>query len=316
MVLITGGFGYLGGRVSEYLINCGYRVRIATSRKVPDSIEINSSFEVVLIDLQDSLSLEKACKDVSIVIHLAAMNAELCSQDTCKAELVNVNGTSNLINAAIKQKIKKFIYFSTAHVYCSPLQGKLNENSKPIPIHPYAKTHFLAENLIIDASNQKLINGIVLRLSNGVGSPMHKDVNCWMLVCNDLCRQAVTNKTIKINSSRFLERDFIAISEISRIVEQIINTSNFKNGIFNLSSGSSINLVDLAELVRERTQKILGFNPKIKFDIDKKLDLKIFESLNLENLKLKNYGYKILPGITSEIDGLLKNCENWFNKSV
>lgn len=313
MVLITGGFGYLGGRVSEYLINCGYRVRIGTSSKVPDLKEFNPSFEVALIDLQDSLSLENACKDVSIVIHLAAMNAQLCSQDPFKAELVNVHGTSNLVNAAIKQKIKKFIYFSTAHVYCSPLQGKLNENSVPTPIHPYAKTHFLAENIINDALNQELINGIVLRVSNGVGSPMHKDVNCWMLVCNDLCRQAATNKIIKIKSSRFIERDFVAISEISRLVEQVIKTRNFKNGIFNLSSGSSINLLDLAELVRKRTQKILGFNPKIKFETDKNLDSNSHEFLNLENLKLKNYGYEILPDITSEIDGLLKNCDKWFN---
>jgi UDP-glucose 4-epimerase len=312
MVLITGGFGYLGGRIAEYLRKSGYRVRIGSSRSIIESNESHSSYQVVQLDLFSNKSLETACKDVSIVIHLAALNAQLCEQDPEKASQINTEGTCNLINSAIKQKVNQFIYFSTAHVYGSSLDGKLTEDTLPSPQHPYASTHYQAEEYVLNASKNQLINGVVLRLSNAIGTPLHKNVNCWMLVTNDLCKQVVTKKLMTIKSNSLLERDFISISEVCIVIDKIINNLNLKNGIFNLSSGVSLTLLDLANLIRERSSRILKYSPRIEFLYKEKTLNTNNKSLVISNNKLKKHGVDINQDIANEIDGLLINCKNWF----
>ena len=312
MVLITGGFGYLGGRSAEYLWKSGFRVRVGSTRSKIHPNESRFSHEIVKLNLLDEKSLELACKDVTIVIHLAAMNAQLCEQDPEKASQINTDGTGNLINAAIKEKVNQFIYFSTAHVYGSPLNGKLTEKTLPSPQHSYAKTHFLAEEYVLNASKHKLINGVVLRLSNAIGAPLNKNVNCWMLISNDLCRQVLTKKIMTINSNIFLERDFISISEVCVIVEKIIINPNLQNGIFNLSTGVSLTLLDLANLIRKRTIKILQFAPEIKLLSKDRVSRVNSKSLVISNNKLKTHGVNINQDIEYEIDQLLTKCKNWF----
>jgi len=312
MILITGGFGYLGGRIAEYLWKSGFKVRIGTSRSKIDTAESHLQYDIVKFNLLDSISLEEACKDVSIIIHLAALNAKLCEQNPSKASQINTDGTCNLINAAIKEKVDQFIYFSTAHIYGSPLVGSITEETRPSPQHPYALTHFEAEKYVLNASKKQLINSVVLRLSNAVGSPIHKNVNCWMLVSNDLCKQVITKKAMTIQSNSLIERDFISISEVCMIIEKIINYSNLKNGIYNLSSGVSLNLLDLANLIKKRAAKIINYTPAIELASKHSIPLAGSMSLAISNNKLKKHGVDINHDIKNEIDQLLANCKNWF----
>lgn len=312
MVLITGGFGYLGGRIAEYLSKSGFKVRIGTSRSKIDAIESRQTYDVVKINLLNSKSLEEACKDVSVVIHLAALNAQLCEQDPKKASEINTDGTCNLINAAIKEKVDQFIYFSTAHVYGSPLVGNITEETLSLPQHPYALTHYKAENYVLNASKKQLINSVVLRLSNAVGSPLHKNVNCWMLVSNDLCKQVITKKVMTIQSSSFIERDYISISEVCMIVVKIVSNANLKNGIYNVSSGVSLTLIDLANLIKKRAAKTINLNPSIEFASKHRIASANSSSLVISNNKLKKHGVDINQEIQNEIDQLLINCKNWF----
>jgi UDP-glucose 4-epimerase len=314
MVLITGGFGYLGGRIAEYLWKSGYSVRIGTRKIELESNVSHPHYDLVQLNLFNKKSLEAACKNITIIIHLAAMNAQESVQEPEKAFQINVEGTSKLINAAVNENVEKFIYFSTAHIYGSPLKGHLTENISPSPLHPYALTHYLAEEVIMKASKNQSINGIVLRLSNAIGTPSNQNANCWMLVANDLCKQVITNKIMTIKSNFFVERDFISISEVCKVVENIITSLNLKEGVFNLSSGSSLTLMELANLISKRSTSMLQYTPQIEC-ISKKDSLSIHtKNLYISNNKLKKYGVKINKDISFEIDDLLVNCSKWFSK--
>jgi len=314
MVLITGGFGYLGGRIAEYLWKSGYSVRIGTRKSESEFNETHPNYDVVQLNLFNKKSLEAACKNVTIIIHLAAMNAQESAQDSEKAFRINVDGTSKLINVAINENVEKFIYFSTAHIYGAPLEGDITENISPSPQHPYALTHYLAEEIIIKASRNQSINGIVLRLSNAIGTPSNQNANCWMLVANDLCKQVITNKTMTIKSNYFVERDFISISEVCKVVENIITSLNLKEGVFNLTSGTSLTLMELANLISKRSASMLQYTPQIEY-VTKKDSLSIHtKNLYISNNKLKKYGIKINKDISFEIDDLLVNCNKWFSK--
>ena len=311
-VLITGGLGYLGGRISEFLINSGFNVRIGTRQTNPNIPSSLSSCEVVFFDLLDQVLIESICKNITYVLHLASPNAKECEIDPQSALLTNGLGTLNLLNAADKMGVSKFIYFSTAHVYGAPLMGGIYENSVPKPMHAYSITHRLAEDYVLQADKQKSISGVVLRLTNSVGSPLNRSVNCWMLVVNDLCKQVVVNRGMTLYSGKFVQRDFFPISSIFHIIVSVFDTDKFNGDVFNVSSGTSLTLLELTDLISDRSESTLGFRPDVKFK--KLLSREDSEKLFISNNKLRGIGCIVDNSVSNEIDSLLLNCKNWFAK--
>ena len=135
MILVTGGGGYLGGRIVDYLKGNGFDVKIA-NRCIFES----------------HISLMEACNGVEVVIHLAAMNSQDSFNSPEKALMVNGLNTLNLLDAAEKSKVLKFIYFSTIHVYGPKLNGYIDETALPYPVGSYSITHRLAEDYVLDAN--------------------------------------------------------------------------------------------------------------------------------------------------------------------
>ena len=310
MVLISGGLGYLGGRIAKYLLDSGFQVKIGSSRSHPDVPSDLLSCEIVICDLSDKRSLENACKNVSSIIHLASLNAQECDHDPEAALLINGLGTLNLLNAAKKMGVTKFVYFSTAHVYGSPLQGIIDENSTPRPIHDYAITHRLAEDYVLQANSNKDITGSILRLTNSVGSPLNSKANCWMLVVNDLCKQTVLNQSMELHSDELVQRDFIPISTVCSTVVDVLTSDVLDGEIANISSSVVLTLRELTNLIADRSEVVLGFRPNINF---KRLPKgKPLESLFILNSKLKSSGCIIDTDLSYEIDQLLLNCNQWF----
>lgn len=303
MILITGGSGYLGGRISTYLEKLGYQVRIGKS--------VKSDSNGLPIDFTDDHSLDSACDGISSIIHLAAMNAQSCGANPEEALLVNSLGTFKLLKAAKKNKVSKFLYFSTAHVYGSPLIGEVNEKLLPRPVHPYSITHRVAEDYVLEEVYKARLSASVFRLTNAVGSPITSRASCWMLVANDFCRQVVISNSIKVHSNKFLQRDFIPISSICSIIGSSLNSNVLDGEIVNLSSGISITLQSLATLIADRTEMILGFRPRIDF-LNNSIETGI-ENLTISNRKLTDLGFEIDSNLSDEIDQLLLNCNKWFN---
>jgi UDP-glucose 4-epimerase len=214
------------------------------------------------------------------------------------------------LNAAKKMGVTKFVYFSTAHVYGSPLQGIIDENSTPRPIHDYAITHRLAEDYVLQANSNKDITGSILRLTNSVGSPLNSKANCWMLVVNDLCKQTVLNQSMELHSDELVQRDFIPISTVCSTVVDVLTSDVLDGEIANISSSVVLTLRELTNLIADRSEVVLGFRPNINF---KRLPKgKPLESLFISNSKLKSSGCIIDTDLSYEIDQLLLNCNQWF----
>ena len=206
--------------------------------------------------------------------------------------------------------VTKFVYFSTAHIYGSPLQGIIDENSTPRPMHDYAITHRLAEDYVLQANSDKDITGSILRLTNSVGSPLNGKENCWMLVVNDLCKQTVLNHSMELHSDELVQRDFIPISTVCSTVVDLLTTDVLDGEIANVSSGTVLTLRELTNLIADRSEVVLGFRPNINF---KRLPKgKPLESLFISNSKLKSSGFIIDTDLSYEIDRLLLNCKKWF----
>lgn len=94
---------------------------------------------------------------------------------------------------------------------------------------------------------------------------MHKNVNCWTLLVNDLCLQAVQNKNLVLRTLGLQKRDFITLNDVSMAVEHLlkIDISSEENGVFNVGSRHSITIFEMANLIACRCEALLGFKPNI-----------------------------------------------------
>ena len=315
LVLITGGLGYVGGRVAEYLsANTDYKLRITTRRNTAQTPNWLRNGEVVHLDLMSDKDLESVCVAVKYIVHTAALNEVDSGTDPELALTVNGLGSLRLLRMAEKAGAKRFIYFSTAHVYGAPLRGVITETNVPRPVHPYAITHKTAEDFVLAAHDRKVLTGIVLRLSNGFGVPIRPDVKRWTLLVNDLCRQAVTTRKLVLRSAGVQRRDFITLFDVSRAVSHFISlpVDECDDGLFNLGGECSLRIIDIAKLIAERCHEILGFKPEIILPKSPSKETSYMLEYCIE--KLKSTGFVPNGSMNTEIDATLLFCQREFGR--
>lgn len=308
-ILITGATGYLGSRLSLFLSEQANFEVFTGSRELNTDGAWLPNIKTRKTDWDDPHSLYLATSDIDMVIHLAGMNAQDCAIDPTAALEVNALATARLLQAAIQQKVKRFVYFSTAHVYDSPLSGEISEASCPLNLHPYATSHRAGEDVVLAAQQRGDMEGIVIRLSNVFGPPVNRNANCWMLLVNDLCRQAIIKGKLTVHSSGMQRRDFVTLHDVERAVLHLLNISAeiIGNGIFNIGGVWAPRIIDMAVLVKERSTKIFGFTPEIMSQ-NVKLGEKNKE-LEYRIDKLINSGFKITGKPETEIDATLNFCK-------
>lgn len=311
-VLITGGFGYVGGRIAKHLHEAGYDVNLGSSqpRSAPDWLR---DTEVVELAWQTDKALERACHGIDAIVHAAGMNAQACANDPVAALEFNGVATGRLATAAARSGVLRFIYLSTAHVYGSPLEGSFTEGSCPRNLHPYATSHLAGEQVVQQAAQGSHLASIRLRLSNAFGAPMHKDSNCWMLLVNDLCRQAASNEELRLMSAGSQLRDFITLTDVSCAVEHLLrlHASRLADGLFNLGSGDTISILDMAERIAARWRILTGRDIAV---VRPEIVGAPPGPLNYVCDKLKASGFRLSEPFDDEIDATLRLCLLAFGK--
>ena len=309
-ILITGGNGYIGGRLSIFLKNLGHKLIIG-SRNITNRIENSHGSKLVYIQWDDRDNLRKCCSGIDIIVHLAGMNAQDCLKNPSKAMEFNCFATKKLFEASIKEGVKKFIYLSTSQVYGLSIEGKINEESPTPNKHPYALSNLAGENIVLDKFFQKKTEGIVLRVSNSFGAPANKYSNCWMLLTNDLCRQIFEKGYMELNSTGTQIRNFISMSNLCRVISFIINyeSMSLPYKIFNVGGLWSPSVLEMAEFISGRYY--LLFNKKVniqKKEIQDHCYMK--KNLNFDSTKLTDLGFMFQSDTSDEIDNLLRFCYN------
>jgi UDP-glucose 4-epimerase len=312
-ILLTGGLGYVGGRLASELAAAGHQVHCGTRSYSKTAPEWLPQMQMIYLDWDSDVSLVQACQGIDCVIHLAAMNEIESAKNPLAALQMNGLASLRLIEAAKSTRVRRFIYFSTAHVYGSPLQGLITETVLPRPIHPYAITHKVTEDFVLAAHAQKQLEGIVIRLSNSFGAPVTPKVDRWTLLVNDLCRQAATNGELCLNSPGTQLRDFITLRDVSRAVSHLmeLKVDQLGDGLFNLGSGKATSIFEMTECVAERWRALVGRDISIHRPVG---DGKPPPPLNYCCDKLGATGFKLTSQIDSEIDATLRLCISAFGQ--
>jgi UDP-glucose 4-epimerase len=312
-ILIVGGLGYLGGRMAKYLSDNGYRVLITTRRlkkNFPKNIPVNTS--VIQVNYKSEEQLKERMKEIDTLIHLAGPDAHTNFEDPDILIKRHVDLTKRLYKSAQKNHVKHFIYFSTIHVYGNNLVGTVTEETKTLPIYPFAKAHLEAEEIV--NSPQKEIVTTIFRCSNTFGAPYFENEKCWKLVVNDLCKSAFQNGRLIINSSGQGYRNFIAVDDVARAIHHLLEIKNGGrvNHIINLGGSNSVRIIDVAKEIK--------IELKNKYEMDCLIDIKEYQKNEIQFTKF-NYSIKKIykTGFTfsqknNEISLLLEYCNLITNK--
>lgn len=305
-VLITGGFGFIGGRIAKRLNEAGHQVTLGSGSEryppfwLPDA-------RVEKIDWLNSRALEKSCHGIDIVVQCAGVNAIDSIANPVKAFEFNGLATTRLAWVASRANVKCFIYLSTAHVYANPLLGVIDEETIPSNLHPYAASHLMGETGLFSVCQTHGMQAIVLRLANAYGVPTNKDVNCWNLLVNELCKQAIKNGHLTLNTSGQQERNFIGLDQVCNAVEYIISNRNtlISHDTFNIGSPTSTSVLQMAKIIQERCSEVIGFYPPLEVNNAELSRMGL--SLDYKTNKIQEVGFMVQQlSKFSEIDAILK----------
>jgi UDP-glucose 4-epimerase len=314
-VLVTGGFGYVGGRLAQTLASCGHSVVLGSRHAHPSPPWLPGA-TVARLDWDNLDQLCESCASVDAVAHLAGSNATESAADPTAALAFNGVATSRLVRAATRAGVRRFLYLSTAHVYGSPLRGLVNEATCPSPRHPYATSHRAGEDLVRAAHDDGHVEGIVVRLSNAFGPPAHLGADCWTLLVNDLCRQAVESGRMVLKSSGVQRRDFVSMREAARALIHLLELPRERqgNGVFNVGGGWSPTVMEMAERVAHRVAASMKKQPRIERGPAGAGERD--EELRYERAKLIDTGFvPASPDATdAEIDALVLFCVSHFSR--
>lgn len=310
-VLVTGGFGLIGGRLAQHLAAGAGAEVVLGSRKRCGPPEWLPEAHVQTMDWGSATALAAACRGADVVVHAAGMNAEDSARDPAAALEFNGDATGRLAEAAKRRGVRRFLYISTAHVYGRPLQGTISEGTTPAPAHPYASSHLAGERNARSAAGNGL-DVVVTRLSNAFGAPAHPETDCWSLLVHDLCRQAATSDSLQLRTAGLQRRDFIPLADACRAIHHLISLDarRLGQGVFNLGGQWAPTVAEMAAIVADRCEAVLGREVKVVKPAP--TDGEETLSLDYRTDALHATGFRSETEPAKEIDSLLKFCQSSF----
>jgi nucleoside-diphosphate-sugar epimerase len=151
-VLVTGASGFIGGRMAERLaVECGAQVRIVVRSAMRAAALSRFPFEVAIADVRDRDAVLRAVDGCDVVIHCALGT----SGSLRDRRAVDVDGTRNVLDAAVRASVSSFVHTSTVSVYENPGSGVLDEHAPPTKSRdPYAVGKREGERLALEYSSR------------------------------------------------------------------------------------------------------------------------------------------------------------------
>lgn len=307
MILITGASGLLGGRLCNYFTEQKFSI-VAGLRQINNQDLICQ--EKRIFDLEKHSSFKSATQKIDTVLHLAGMNSQESEANKTKS-LRNVSTSLiKFLDVCKINGVKRFIYFSSAQVYGFDNGGIFSENSVTNPSSIYAKNHLIAEQNLIDFCKENNIHWNIFRLSNIFGAPLNKEVNCWNLFVQNLARSAAESNLLEIHSNKYSTRDFLSIDTFCEVLINFLelNSKVSRNRTFNLSSGKTLPLWYVAELLKQHTEKLLNAPVRLNFQnhTDQNNDFIIDNKVLKEIIAYED-------NIENEIINLVSKSIAWFS---
>lgn len=255
-ILVTGGAGFIGSNLVDRLLEKRNRVIVfdnLSSGKM-EFIEQhlkNPDFSLVKGDLLDPEAIERVCKDIDLVCHVAANpDVKLGASDTKVHLDQNILATYNLLEAMRKGGAKKIAFTSTSTVYGEASVMPTPEDYGPlIPISLYGASKLACEALITSYSHTFDMQAWIFRFANIVGPRSTHGITV------DFIKKLKENpRRLEILGDGKQEKSYLHVSECVDAILFAIENSKEEVNIFNIGSEDTISATGIGKVVVEEME--------------------------------------------------------------
>lgn len=283
-IFITGGAGYVGSFLSEFLAEKGHQIIIYDAMFFTEKFinKTNPNIKVIKGDIRNIGLLKDSCKNCDIFIHLACISNDVSFElDEALSTSINLEAFEPMVLAAKENKVKRFIYASTSSVYGLSKKKDVKEEHELVPITLYNKYKAMCEPILFKHTNKNFV-GTIFRPATvcGVAPRMRFDLSV-----NILTNYAINKNYINVFGGEQM-RPNIHIKDYCRVVELLIEseTQKISNQIFN-AGNQNLKMIEIANIVKDVVKKNINNKENLKIIKTPSNDIR---SYHINSDKIKN----------------------------
>lgn len=286
--LITGGCGYIGTNLTKYLLNKGHKVTIIDNLWFGNNLKKNKNLKIIKEDVRNFDKLK--ITNTYAIIHLANIaNDPTVELNPNLSWEVNVLASKLIADHAIKNKVKKLIFFSSGSVYGVKKENKVTEDLKLNPISIYNKTKMIAERVFLSYKNNIDIKCLRPATVCGLSDRLRLDVTV-----NKLTFDAYYKKKIFVDGGSQV-RPNVNLRDIERVVDFFLfSKKKFNDDVYNMGF-ENYSIMKIAKKIQKKTGA--------KLKVNKSVDIRSYRQ---DSSRLIKTGFKPLFTVDNAIDELIE----------
>ncbi len=246
--LVTGGAGFIGSHIVEALVKAKHFVRVLdnfSSGRKENLGNTADRIELIKGDIRSQAACIRATRNIDFVLHQAALRSVPKSMENPRDyNEVNINGTLNMLEASLKNKVKCFVSASSSSVYGDINNFPEREDFPPRPISPYALTKLTGEHYCRIFSHHYGLPTVSLRYFNVFGPRQALDDE-YAVVIPKFITCILNDAPPPIFGTGKQSRDFTYIDNV--VEANILASRKVKSGakVFNVGCGKSSSVLGL-----------------------------------------------------------------------
>ena len=268
---MTGGCGFIGSNFVHYVLNnTEAEVVNLDSLAWPHTIynhekfKDNSRYHLCVGDVADLSVVTRAMKGCDAVVHMAAQShVDKSIADPHRTVRSNVVGTVNLLFAAQRLRVPRFVYTSTDEVYGNVVEGSVTEDGLLVPRNPYSATKAAGDCFVSAWSATYGYRVMTTRASNNYGPYQSPDKVIPIFITNLL-----QEKPITIHGTGENVRNWLHVTDNCRAVFCVL-TEGTPGETYNVESDTSLSNLQLSEVIARLMKELYSIDGKIVHVVDR-----------------------------------------------
>jgi len=252
--LVTGGAGFIGSHLVTTLLNRGDSVRVLdnfSTGKRENLMDINGPLNVIEGDLRNPSIVQKAVQGADIIFHQAAeVSVPRSMIDPKSCYDINVQGTLNLLDAAVEARVQKVVMASSCAVYGDSGNFPLEENQPGRPLSPYAASKQITEVFASLYTRAYDLPVVALRYFNVYGPRQSPDSE-YAAVIPIFIHRIINGLAPVVYGDGNQKRDFVFINDIVKANLIAASVPEAAGHVINICTGREYTLQDLLDALTE-----------------------------------------------------------------
>lgn len=250
-ILVSGGAGFIGSNIVSALTNAGHNLTVLDNLSTGFETNLKGlEAELVKGDILDTNLLDRVMKGKDAIYHLAASVGNLKSIEFPGRDMeVNYGGTLNLLEAAKRNGVSRFVFSSTAAGYGEPKHLPVDEDHPMNPDSPYGVSKISAEKLALCYGRLYDMQVACLRYFNAYG--VNQRYDAYGNVIPMFCFRIAKGEGIFVYGDGTQTRDFINVDDIARANTMVLEKNI--TGYYNIASGVGTSINELVRVLKETT---------------------------------------------------------------